>query len=348
MKNILIVTDYTAPYEGNFIASIKKLEREIIEKNGKFYYLFTRKAKNVGWINSLENVFYLENNIQNNIKIISNIIDDKKIDIVYSHFCLPKTQLAVKISTTLNKKVKLFQHFHNHYEAPKEFFKKYIFKWIFNGDLNIGCSEDVAKSLPFKEKKVTFVTNAIDFSRLDKYENIKLDTENKFIVLMFGYTYYRKGVDLAIKAISKLNNENIVLAISVSKNVDEFKQNIIDDFGEVPKFVKILEPRNDIATYYKASNLFLSAAREEGFCYAIVESMYCGTPCICTKLQGQPNEIPDLITVQKEDIDSLAININRVISNENRFNYENIKKYLIKNYGIDSWSNKIIEKIENE
>lgn len=345
-KNILIVTDYVAPYEGNFIMSLKKLEESVKKDGGKFYYFFPKKARKIDWVSNLNNVFFLEEYILKNIKILNKFLEKENIDIMYSHFCLPKTQLAVKISRILHRKVKLMHHFHNHYVLPNQFLKKLVFKFIFKGDINIGCSKDVAKSIPYKNK--TYVTNAIDFARLNDYENIKLAENNKFIILMFGYTYERKGVDLAIKSISELKNNKIILAISISKNPEEFKQCIINDFGKIPDFVRILEPRNDIATYYKASNLFLSAAREEGFCYAIVDSMYCGTPCICTKLEGQPNEIPDLITVESENVEKLSKAIKLVLDKKNNFSKKLVKKYVINTYGIDNWVYEIKKVINNE
>ena len=341
MKNILIVTDYIAPYEGNFIRSLKKLEESLIDDGNNLYYVFSSKAKKIDWVLKLNNTMFLEDNPKDNLKLLNKIIKEKNIDTLYSHFCLPKTQLVVKIVTKINRKVKLYQHFHNHFDLPKNILKKIIFKYIFKGDLNIGCSKDVANTLPYKNK--AYVTNAIDFSRLDNYEKIKIDKNNNFIILMFGYTYYRKGVDLAIKAISKLGKDNIILAISVSKDVESFKESIEKDFGEIPSFVKILEPRNDIATYYKASNLFLSAAREEGFCYAIVESMYCGIPCICTELPGQPNEIPFLLKIDKENVEQLKEKIELVIKKQIDFNEEQVKEYLIKTYGIDNWVEQIKE-----
>ncbi len=347
-KHILVITDYAAPYEGNFIMSLKSLEQEIEDDDGKIIYLFIKKASHIGWVKKLNNVYFLENSIIKNIKIINNLIKSKKIDVLYTHFCLPKTQLAVKVSKNLNRKVLMVSHFHNHYEDPKNIIKKYIFRYVFNGDINIGCSKDVAESLPLKKGKNKYVTNAIDFTRLEEYSNIEPISKGKFIILMFGYTYYRKGVDLAIKALKKINKADIVLAISVSKDIDGFKQEIINDFGEVPDFVKILSPRNDIATYYKASNLFLSAAREEGFCYAIIESMYFGIPCICTKLPGQPNEVPDLIKVESQNIEDLSNAVLDVYNKKNVFEKEKVRIYLSENYSINRWSKKIKEIIYNE
>lgn len=337
-KNVLIITDYAAPYEGNFIMSLKSLEKEISNSGGKLVYLFINKAKNIDWVKKLSKVYYLENSINKNIKIIKDVIKRENIEILYTHFCLPKTQLAVKVVRSTSKNIKLFSHFHNHYLDSKNLIKRYLIRYAFDGDINIGCSKDVADNLPFKKIKNKYATNAIDFSRLDDFENIKIADKDKFVILMFGYTYKRKGIDLAIEAIKKLNNENIVLAISISKDRKGFEKEIINEFGEIPSFVKILDPRNDIATYYKASDLFLSAAREEGFCYAIIESLYCGIPCICTELPGQPNEIPDLIKVKSENIKELSQAIEKVYNKHNKFDYNKVKNYLVDNYSVEKWS----------
>lgn len=343
-KNVLIITDYAAPYEGNFIMSLKKLEKSIIEDGGEFYYFFQQEAKNINWVNKMNNYHFFDKNILNNIKIFNNFIKRNNIDIVYSHFCLPKTQLAIKITRMLNKNINLVQHFHNHYELPNNIIKKLIFRFIFKGDINIGCSKSVMESLPYKNK--CYVNNGIDFSRLDEYENIEFENDT-FKILMFGYTYERKGVDLAIKAIKKLNNEKVILAISMSKGVDELKELIQKDFGTIPEFVRILEPRNDIATYYRNVDLFISPSREEGLCYSPIEAMYCGTACICSNIPGHSLDIPGLVIFEKEDINCLSKSIEKIIKFKN-FDSKKAKKFIKTNYNVENWSKNIKMVITNE
>ena len=256
---------------------------------------------------------------------------------MYSHFCLPKTQLAVKISRILNRKIKLIQHFHNHYEIDSKIMRRIILNFIFCGDMNIGCSKSVMESLPFKNK--CYVNNGIDFSRLEQYEKIKFNSNNNFNILMFGYPYKRKGVDLAIKVIQNLNNEKIVLNISMSKGVKELKQSIKNDFGIIPPFVNILSPRNDITSYYKAANLFISPSREEGLCYSPIEALYCEIPSICSNIPGHPLDIPELRIFEKENIEELSKEICKIIDKVP--NTEISKKYVISNYNVDDWCNKI-------
>ena len=101
--NMLIITDYSAPYEGNFIESVKSLHKKCIEKGNNIVYLFPERAKKLEWIRKLENVqnfkiyYFKDDTLFNLINKIKKIIKENDIKIIYSHFCRHKTQLAVKI-----------------------------------------------------------------------------------------------------------------------------------------------------------------------------------------------------------------------------------------------------------
>lgn len=218
---------------------------------------------------------------------------------------------------------------------------------IYSADLYIGCSKSVAEKLPFKKSKCRYATNAIYLPRLDDYEKVKLGKKDDFVVLMFGRPYERKGVDLAIKAIQKLDNPKIKLVISLSVLREEFEATMRADFGEIPEFVEIVPPRNDIGSYYHAANLFISPAREEGFCNAIPESMYCGTPCISSDIDGIPREIPDLILFKSEDVDELSKDIKLVYDGKNRFDTKMVKKYVEDNFSVTEWARKIEKILES-
>lgn len=348
--NILLVADYAAPYEGNFINSIKKLEEKVIENNGKIIYSFPEKAQEIEWIVELgktRKVIFHSRDIRNNKKMFYNEVLNEKIDVIYSHFCIPRTQLAIKI-VSKQTKTRLVQHYHNHYQLPKNILKSILIKWSFEGDLNIGCSESVAKSIPYKN--VVAVPNAINFERLDKYENIKIADEDKKVILMFGFDYKRKGVDIAINSLKDIAEKyNIVLAISVSVKLDELKNKIEEEFGEVPNFVRFLEPRDDIATYYHASDIFLSAAREEGLCYSNIEAVYCGCKCIFSNLKEQPLDIPGIVSFESENVKDLKKQIVEIIENSDIDNLNKkiqSKEYVIKRYDLRQWVENIYECLE--
>lgn len=349
---VLIISDYNAPYGGNFIESLKQLNILCTETNNSLYYLFPQRTNNKKWINELKKLsnnsvyFFKDDSFIGCYKMMRKIVKDNKVDILYCHFCRHKIQVSLKLFSILNHK-KLVSHFHNHCKSSNNMIKNMIIKfayWFYKGNLNIGCSKSVMKSMPYNKKICSYVDNGIDFKRLDNYKNISLkNSNNERIILMFGFDYYRKGIDVAIKAIKKLNRKDIILAISLASNQDKVEKNIIDEFGEIPPFIKFLNPINDIATYYKTSDIFLSAAREEGFCYSLVEAAYCGTKIISSNIDGVPKEIPGEVLFECGNSDDLASKINMMISNKVD---KNAKEYVINNYGIDKWSKKIMENIK--
>jgi glycosyltransferase involved in cell wall biosynthesis len=356
-KNILIITDYAAPYGGNFIESVKTLDKEMAKENKKIIYLFPKRVEKLDWIQSLINkenfkiYFFKDDTIFPVIKQIKFIIKKEQVNILYTHFCRHKTQLAVKLVRIFNRKIKLVSHFHNHCKiygnGIKRRFYKIAYK-LYEGDLNIGCSESVMKSMPYKKKKITYVDNAINFSRLDNYRDINIpEFENKFVILMFGFDYYRKGVDLAIKAISELNSEEYVLAISLASNKEKVKKNIEEQFGKIPKFVKFLEPINDIASYYRKANLFLSASREEGLCYSIIEAAYCKVSILSSDIPGASLNIPREGIFESTNIEKMKEKIEYFKNNSNEKELDKAKDFVVNKYDLNIWAKKIIEKIDS-
>lgn len=346
--------DYTAPYEGNFICSIKNLGEHINELNGKLVYLFPKKAHRISWVKELEDnvaVHYMDRDVMSKIKVLRKIIKNENINIVHAHFCLPKTQLAVKIACCFSRNVYLVQHYHNHYKLPDNFLKKQLFKFMLKGDLNIGCSDSVADSIIYDRNKIVSITNAIDFKRLDEYKKINRKSiglkEDSKVILMFGFDYYRKGVDIAINGIREIaKGYNIELVIVISVGMDNIKRNIINEFGEIPSFVKLVNARSDIAAYYNLADIFISSAREEGFCYSLVEAMYCNTKCVSSNIEGPPLNIPNLKIFDNEDYKDLSIKIKGILDSDSKtLDEENdvTKKYVTNEYSIDKWSNEVIE-----
>lgn len=346
--NVAIVTDYLAPYQGNFFYSILELHNTLVKCGGKVIYLFSSSAKNIEWIKLLKDngyiVDFLPDQSINKAISIMNLLKKYNLNIIHSHFCLPKTQVIVKMICSI-KQVYLIQHYHNHYALNGNILKKHLLKWSLNGNFNIGCSESVFRSIPFKKKIA--VTNSIVFKRLDQFDQefiYKKNSEETKVIIMLGFDYYRKGVDLAIRAMQTLvRRYKVCLKIVVSVNQDRIKEYIIRDFGAVPDWVEILPPREDIATYYKAADIFLQTAREEGFCYALVEAVYCNLYCISSKIDGVPNQIPNLIEYESEDITGLINACETVLTmtNSNEDKRESYQ-YVINKFGIEYWIDQII------
>ena len=347
-NSVAIVTDYAAPYRGNFFQSILALEK-IINKNGKMIFIFPKKAKELKWVIELQSeereVYFLDEAIQKKNRELNKILKKEDVDIVHSHFCLPKTQLIVKKCCVMHN-LKLIQHYHNHYDLLGKDPKTKLLRWANKGNLNIACSQSVNESIPYKNK--VCVTNAIKFSRLDQYDDkfqfFREDANSK-VFLMLGFDYKRKGVDLAIRALQPLASKySFTLKVVVSvkqKNVEELIQK---DFGTIPDWVEVIPPREDIATYYNAADVFLQTAREEGFCYALVEAAYCGLSCISSNIDGVPKDIPSVESFEINDISSLTRKCENVIKNpKSSEEREYMRTYTMETYAMDNWVDGIME-----
>ena len=65
-------------------------------------------------------------------------------------------------------------------------------------------------------------------------------------------------------------------------------------------------PRNDVATYYNASDIFLSAGREEGMNYSVIEAAYTIPMVIISNIPGNPQDIPELFKFKLENVSQLS------------------------------------------
>jgi glycosyltransferase involved in cell wall biosynthesis len=228
-------------------------------------------------------------------------------------------------------------------------------------DLYIGCSESVAveykKNFKVSNEKITHVTNAIDFNRLNKFEKLKRSeyhiNDNTIVFLLFGFDYLRKGVDLVLEAMNNLIKErhDVCLLLSLSVNRESIEQKIIDRFGKMPDWLRILNPRDDIASYYNLGDYFISAAREEGFCNALVEAAYCERPIISSDIPGpQSLNIPHTYMFISEDINGLQNAMISLISLTDAQKQQIVseqKEYVMKNFDLDTWANQITNVYRN-
>lgn len=109
---ILQVCAYAAPYEGNFIKSLKALGNVYKEKGDKMVYAFPESARNILWCKELEkhtDVYYLPlAKARIKIKTYTMLKDIyckyKDLKIVHSHFEL----YDAPVSLTAPKNVKVF------------------------------------------------------------------------------------------------------------------------------------------------------------------------------------------------------------------------------------------------
>ncbi len=354
--SILNFADYSAPYEGNFIKSLINLEEKLIKKNINLVYLFPKPTKEQAWAQGLikkqKKIYFLTGTYLKDILLIIKIMKTHKIKIIHTHFSTFKYDAILKISRILSKKPTYIRHMHMVYKNKNNFLLEKIKRFVSNADIEIACSQVAYKAMKdanFNINNLYLIVNAIDFLRLDKYKEIDRKdfaiSSREKIILMFAYNYYVKGVDIAIKAVKELikQNFNIRLLIIVAKNEKEISNRIIEEEGEVPNYINILPPRNDIGTYYKMADIFLSASRKESFCYAIREAAYLECLTVASNILAHKMTDKD-ITFENENYKDLAEKLKYALTLRDKDTITlTQKEFVIEQYSIDKWSDEIIK-----
>ena len=193
------------------------------------------------------------------------------------------------------------------------------------------------------------VANAIDFNRLALIEELEredyIDNPKDTLILMFGYNYTVKGVDIAIKAVKQLNEScfGTTLLICAAAGSDEIALEIAREFSEVPSFIRIVPPRTDVASYYKLCDIFLSASRTESFCYALREAGYCGALPVASDIAAHTG-IPEAELFTSEDSRDLYEKLKAAILSDNKLErVQSQVKSIEKSCSISAWCNDLIK-----
>lgn len=351
MKGVLFYCNYSAPYAGNFICSLTALNNELQVLGIKTVFVFPIESRDCNWIDDLRKhcdcISFNDMQKLSDAVAFNQLLVDYKIDIVHTHFVWSRFFFTANFALYLHPKIKCFVHVHNHCWEEKSILTRISRHLILNGKHFVGCGPSVAESVierGYPKSRTYSLENAIDFRRLDVFQPISLGKGAEYKCLIYGFDYKRKGVDIAIHAIQELRvkGKKIELYIPISKNPENTIEQIKEEFEEVPNWVHILAPRNDIATYYHACNVFLTPSREEGFCYAAVEAYYCGVPVISSDIPG-PREInlSKIKWIKNESIEELTIALEGIL--EQTCESEEQKKEAEERFGLQPWVEKMID-----
>lgn len=143
--------------------------------------------------------------------------------------------------------------------------------------------------------KVQIVPNGVDpiiFKPIG--EKYNLNTYKKLKFLYCGGTIYRKGIDILLRAYLKAFNKNDEVCLVVKDMGGESfyrgqnAEQMIEEIQKNPNapeiiYIKDYLNEEEIASLYRACNVFVSPYRGEGFSLPTLEAMACGLPVIVTE-----------------------------------------------------------------
>ncbi|MGB3638189.1 MAG: glycosyltransferase family 4 protein [Rivularia sp. (in: cyanobacteria)] len=154
---------------------------------------------------------------------------------------------------------------------------------------------------------------------------------------------HRVGLDKLLTAIAQIKPKipNIYLAIAGRGPLQNSLKQIVTELGleDNVKFLGFL-PDELLPVAYQAADLSIMPSQSfEGFGLAIVESLACGTPVICTPVGGMPEILepfsPDLITDSTE-VNSIAKKLEQVFLGEiTKPSRQQCREYAVNNFDWD-------------
>ena len=366
-KNVLMIADMAAPYRGNFIPSLERLE-QLYAQQGRVVYLFPSVAEHIEWMQDFKQhhkVYFIERSYNKkltlaNVRLLKQIVREYKIGIIHSHFGSYNVTLFV-LKRLFGSSVKFIQHIHGeHVNAMtwKEDIRLWSIRHTF--DEFIACGPAVEKSFKplLKHSKLITISNGVDFSRLETpivgqaSDSNKGQNETKNI-LMFGWPFNIKGIDIALKAVEKVRKQGYEVSLNVilsgdRKRIEQQMRSVCD--GKMPDWVSVLPPRPDVVYYYNNADVFLSCSRTEGLSYAVLEASMCECEMVVSNIAGNALDIPTMGIFKAEDVEDCAAKLSgklKLTKEERQTNVAVRKAYVTEHYSLDTWAKQVIEQYQN-
>ena len=361
---VLHLTDYGAPYAGNFIASLSALEELVSGRGGSMAYVLPPRARERAWAQDFSQsheVRFLEaGGFLSYYRQVRRFLRETNASILHEHFIHFSEKIAAWLAIqTCGHRVQTVLHLHNHIELPKNPLKRIPHMLYFRSVSRfVCCSESVASHLiadGVPKARVRVAENAIAFERLDHYDDsvrasLSLPSNAK-LALMFGYNFEVKGVDLAVEAVRQLRAQvgfPVVLAVALSSNLESVRRRIIEQLGEetLPDWILLLPPREDVGSYYRMADVFLSPSRQEGFCYALVEAAYCRTPVLASAIDAQKDlALPQNAFFPPQNAGALGAAMLRVLREEpspvRMRDLEQASERVRQTYALSRWAERV-------
>lgn len=301
--SVLFLCDYKSLYAGNFIASLSRLGDELEQSGSRAVYVFPEAARDREWLRTLSQNRTVEL-IPAGASVLSfvrSLITKYRTDILHAHFgYMQKARLAA----ILDPKLKVVLHRHSDFSAGRKPGLKgtvrnalirledgLIGKRLVNINVGPGMKQG---------PKTVCIPNALVSDRFEKYPPSRDDVrallglnDTDRMALVFGWTPFVKGVDVACEAVGRIaGSGNAEWKLGVICGREMTAEKMPDWIGEHTRFtgredwIMYLPPTERIGDYLAACDIMLSSSRSETFSYSVLEALWFGKKCVISDIPG--------------------------------------------------------------
>lgn len=181
--------------------------------------------------------------------------------------------------------------------------------------------EDEARAKTFHCPEVEYIhgigVNTDRLHRRDQQSDIRAElglSENDLLVLSVGELNENKNHQVIIRAISKLNDDQIHYAICGKGDRLEALQTLAAEL-KMEHNVHFLGYRTDVVDICSRADVFAHPSMREGLSVASLEAMYCGLPLVMSTVRGAGDYLEDGesgFLCRYDDVDGFAAGIEKL------------------------------------
>jgi len=287
-------TERQASYISNYLSKkAHQVDIISIENESSFEYLFNNS---ITYLNSKNSPFYLFKNIF----LIINKIKSLKTDVIISR-AWNSNFISIIVSIITRKPVVVFLSGSIDLSSSS-YIKRLIQSFLINKAAKIISVSEMSKKncmkwLNVPEEKIKVIYNGVDADSLNQLANEPVDipdalNQDSFKIVFVGRLIHRKGLDVLLNAIAKMNGNrnNITLSIIGSGPEQEKYQQQAGTLN-IHNKVFFLGEKSNPFPYIKYGDLFVMPSRSEGFPNVLLEAMALKKPVIASDCESGPSEI---------------------------------------------------------
>lgn len=334
-KRIIHAAGFASAVGGNFIASLKAAAAASAEAGYETIMAFPAEAAGRVWASELREGGYrvsylppLRAGTARRSRALAAMLTADRDCLIHSHFTdydVP-AWLAGRMAKARRGRARLVWHLHSDFPirmTAARRFKDAIKYRVMGSATRVIAVSDVLRArviaAGMAESAVQTIPNGIDFRRLmnpsraprQVLAELGIPPSCPFL-LLFGWSPFVKGVDIALDAVAELVRQGkpVVLGIVGTESLGAY---VATRFGQTPGWLRLLPPTDRVADLFHAASIFMSASRNEGLPYSVIEAMGCGTPVVLSDIpaMGWARAAPGVSFFPSGDARALADEIRK-------------------------------------
>lgn len=363
-RTLIHVCDYGAPYLGNFLPSQLRVGDAVRERMGlDFRFVFPTRAQGRPWLEEIDrrgfgfDFLEKERSRPSRAARLRAIARRHGAAILHSHYFTFDIDCAIAAA---GRGAGVVWHVRNGIEryTIKNRASDLVKVRLLGRrcDVVMCVSEAAARDSRYRgfpDSKVRVVLNGIVLDRFADPPDVREVVRSRLgidpaatVLLSFCWTPDRKGTDLVIRAVERLvegGGPPVVLVVTGEAEMRTFVREMMGD--DLPSWLVLTDPLEDVAELFVASDVFVSAAREDAFSYAIGEAMACRLPVVTSDIPGPSHYFAaeGVTTFPSEDLSALRAALEEVLSATDRVGRgERNKEYVERQLSVESYVDRVL------